>query len=50
MGEILKFYDVRTKKAFKSGTYKVVKKKGRKFAVAVNPKSKGECWRIMGKA
>ena len=38
--ETLKFYDVRTKKSFSTDKYKVVNKKGRKFAVAVNPKSK----------
>lgn len=48
--EKLKFFDLRTKKPFMSDSYKIVKKKGRKFAVAINPKSKGACWRIMGKA
>lgn len=35
--EQLKFYDLRAKKAFKSTTYKLVKKSGRNFAVAKAP-------------
>jgi hypothetical protein len=47
--EKLKFYDLRAKKAFTTSTYKVVVKKGRRFAVATAP-SGVVSYRIMGKA
>jgi hypothetical protein len=47
--ESLSFYDVKSKKKFKSSSYRIVKKKGRRFAVAKAP-SGIEAWRIMGKA
>lgn len=37
MPETLKFFDVKGKKSFTSGEYKVVQKKGRYFAVAKAP-------------
>jgi hypothetical protein len=49
MAEKLKFYDVKGKKKFTSDKYKVVEKKGRRFAVADAP-SGIKAWRIMGKA
>jgi len=47
--EELNFYDVKGKKKFKSSSYKVVTKKGRRFAVAKAP-SGVDAWRILGKA
>lgn len=49
MAEELSFYDVKGKKKFKSSNYKVVTKKGRKFAVAKAP-SGIDAYRILGKA
>lgn len=48
MPEKLKFYDLKGKKSFYSTSYKLVTKKGRRFAVAKNP-SGSESWRIVGK-
>lgn len=48
MAEKLKFYDVKGKKSFTSGTYKFVTKKGRNFAVTKAP-SGIEAWRIVAK-
>ena len=48
-GKALKFYDVKAKKSFTSTSYKIVKRKGRKFAVAKSPLSDISSWRIMGK-
>ena len=45
----LSFYDVKAKKKFKTNKYKIVKKKGRRFAVAKAP-SGIESWRILGMA
>ena len=41
----LKFYDLKNKKSFTSSNYKIVKRKGKKFAVAKAP-SGIESWRI----
>jgi hypothetical protein len=49
MAEKLSFYDVKAKKKFNSDKYKVVNKKGRRFAVADAP-SGIKSWRIMGRA
>ena len=49
MPEKLSFYDVKGKKKFTSSSYKIVNKKGRRFAVAKAP-SGIEAWRIMGKS
>jgi len=48
--KLLKFYDVRTKKSFTSSDYKTVKKGKVLMAVAKNPKTGKECWRILGRA
>ncbi len=48
-GEDLAFYDVKGKKKFKAKEWKVVVKKGRKFAVAKAP-SGIDAYRILGKA
>lgn len=45
--KMLDFFNVKTKQKFSTANYKMVKKKGRNFAVAMN---KGiECYRIMPK-
>ena len=49
MAEKLTFYDVKGKKKFTSDKYKLVVKKGRKFAVADAP-SGIQAWRIIGRA
>jgi hypothetical protein len=46
--EKLKFYDLKGKKSFMSDKYKLVVKKGRKFAVAKAP-SGNDAWRIVSK-
>lgn len=47
--ERLKFYDVKGKKKFMSDKYKIVVRKGRRFAVASAP-SGIKAWRILGMA
>ena len=49
MAEKLSFYDVNGKKKFDAPEYKIVEKKGRRFAVAKAP-SGIEAYRILGKA
>jgi len=46
--EKLKFYDVKGKKKFTSDKYRIVTKKGRRFAIAKAP-SGIDAWRILGK-
>jgi hypothetical protein len=48
-GEEIAFFDVKAKKKFKAKQWKVVVKKGRKFAVAKAP-SGIDAYRILGKA
>jgi len=47
--EKLSFYDVKTKKKFYTTDYKIVVKKGRRFAVAKSPTGTHECWRTVSK-
>jgi hypothetical protein len=49
MAEKLSFYDLKSKKKFNTDKYKIVTKKGRRFAVATAP-SGIPSWRILGKA
>ena len=49
MAEELSFYDVKSKKKFKSSTYRVEIKNGRRFAVSKAP-SGIESWRVLGMA
>jgi len=49
MPEKLNFYDMKGKKKFKSSKYKIVVRKGRRFAVSDAP-SGCKAWRIVGKA
>jgi len=44
----LKFYDVKAKKKFVPKTYTVKVKNDRRFAVAKNPKTGVESWRVLG--
>ena len=43
------FYDVKTKKKFKTSDFKIVEKKGRFFAVAKSLAGTHECWRVVSK-
>ena len=43
------FYDVKTKKKFKTSEFKIVEKKGRFFAVAKSQAGTHECWRVVSK-
>lgn len=47
MVEKLNFYDLKAKKKFESNKYKIVVKKGRRFAVTTAP-SGIQSWRIVG--
>ena len=54
MVKILEFYNVRTKKKFKTSNYrivgKIVKGNRRQFAIAMTPgKNKFEAWRVLPK-
>ncbi len=44
----LKFYDLSARKVFYTDNYRIVIKKGRRFAIAKSP-SGTESWRILGK-
>jgi hypothetical protein len=44
------FYDVKSKKKFVPDEYTVKVRSNRRFAVAVNPKTGVECWRVLGMA
>jgi hypothetical protein len=48
MAEKIKFYDLKAKKSFTTDKYKVVVKKGKRFAVAKAP-SGIDSWRLLGK-
>ncbi len=43
----LEFFDVKSKKKFKTSEYKIVDKKGRKFAVTKSKSGPHECWRVV---
>ena len=43
------FFDVKSKKKFKTGNYRIVDKKGRMFAVTKSPTGSHECWRVVSK-
>jgi len=47
--EELEFYDVKSKKKFKTTEYRIVDKKGRKFAVTKSKSGPHECWRVVSK-
>ena len=45
----VEFYDVKSKKKFKTLTYRIVDKNGRMFAVTKSPTGTYECWRVVSK-
>ena len=45
----LDFFDVKTKKKFKTSNFKVREKGGRFFAVTKSPDGPHECWRVVSK-
>jgi len=47
--ETLEFFDVKSKKKFKTTEYKIVNKGGRNFAVSKSPTGTHECWRVVSK-
>jgi len=47
--EELEFYDVKTKKKFKTENFRIEERKGRSFAVAKSSTGSHECWRIVSK-
>lgn len=49
MPDMQEFYDVKTKKKFKSDKYKLVEKGGRCFIVAKSQAGPHECWRVVSK-
>lgn len=46
----LEFYDVKSRKKFKSSDFRIEEKKGRFFAVAKSQSGPHECWRVLSKA
>jgi len=50
MAKELKFFDVKTKKSFRTTNWKVRVIKGRRFAVTKSPTGTHEVFRILGKA
>ena len=49
MPQVQEFYDVKTKKKFKTDKYKLVTKAGRNFIVAKSESGPHECWRVVSK-
>lgn len=47
--EAVEFYDVKSKKKFKTKTFAVVDKGGRFFVVADSPTGDYECWKVVSK-
>ena len=47
--EQLEFYDVKSKKKFKTTDYRIVNKGGRMFAVTKSQSGTHECWRVVSK-
>ena len=47
--EEIEFFDVKSKKKFKTTEYKIVVKGGRSFAVTKSPSGTYECWRVVSK-
>jgi len=45
----MEFYDVKSKKKFKTSTFDVRERKGRFFAVAKSQAGPHECWRVLSK-
>ena len=49
MAQAQEFYDVKTKKKFKTDKYRLVTKAGRNFIVAKSESGPHECWRVVSK-
>jgi len=49
MKEEVEFFDVKSKKKFKTHDYRIVDKGGRMFAVTKSPSGTYECWRVVSK-
>lgn len=49
MKQELEFFDVKSKKKFKTNDYKIVTKAGRHFAVTKSRQGSYECWRVVSK-
>ena len=47
--ETLEFFDVKSKKKFKTSDYRIVNKGGRNFAVTKSQSGSHECWRVVSK-
>ena len=47
--ENVEFFDVKSKKKFKTDNYRIVDKSGRMFAVTKSPSGNYECWRVVSK-
>ena len=45
----IEFFDVKSKKKFKTTDYRIVNKGGRMFAVTKSPTGSYECWRVVSK-
>lgn len=45
----LEFFDVKTKKKFKTSDFRIEEKKGRFFAVTKSPSGSYECWKVVSK-
>ena len=45
----MEFFDVKSKKKFKTSSFRIEQKKGRSFAVAKSPSGTHECWRVISK-
>ncbi|MBI5002009.1 hypothetical protein HZC31_01340 [Candidatus Woesearchaeota archaeon] len=49
MPQAQEFYDVKSKKKFKTDKYRLVTKSGRNFIVAKSECGPHECWRVVSK-
>lgn len=45
----MEFYDVKSKKKFKTTEFRIVEKGGRAFAVAKSQCGPHECWKVVSK-
>lgn len=45
----MEFFDVKSKKKFKSSDFRIEERKGRFFAVTKSPTGSYECWRVVSK-